>query len=157
MADTEETFDEPVTKLPTTVNMEGLKSKFFTNNLVEFRAELAQHFGEGKLLVFDSVYKYNEDYDGKPEFIVNNLLGGFIKQLEDKRKYLFVVLKCTKTDGNYRITGTWVTNCTLPMEQIVPDKYDDFDWTPVDTTGDVVESVLDRFTNKDEFNVAYLH
>ena len=157
ITEVEETFEEPIAKLPTTVNMEGLKSKFFTSNLVELKTELTQHFTNSKLKVFDAVYKYNDDYDGKPEFVVNNLLRGFIRQLEDQRKYLFVVFKCTKTDGNYRITGTWITNCMLPLEQIVPDKYEDFDWTQVETNDEAVATVMDRFAKKDEFNVVYLH
>ena len=152
----EETYEEPVAKIPITVSLEPCKSKFFGDDLDGFKSELTN----GKFKVFTSNYKYSDDYDGRPSFIINNLLNGFVKQLEDKRKYLFVGFRATKTDNKYTITGAWITNCTVPMADVVLDKYEDFNWTDVDVTNandvTIVLQILDR-TKDDNVLTSYLH
>ena len=76
MADeVEESYEEPVAKLPMTVSLEPCKSKFFGNDMEGFKSELAN----GKFQFYTATYKYSEDYDGRPSFVVNNLLNGFVR------------------------------------------------------------------------------
>ena len=157
MADTEETFEEPVTKFPTTMNMEGLKSKFFTNNMVGFSEEFSTDLAMGKLRVFDAVYKFSSDYEDRPQFVVNNLLAGFVKQLEDKRKYFFTVFRCVKNGACYDIGSIWITNCTLPMKEVISDKYDDFDWTEIDLNTTSVNQIVNNFMGNGDVTTVYLH
>lgn len=153
----EETFEEPVTKIPITASLEPCKSKFFANDMKAFEAEISC----GKFRLFETTYKYNEDYDGSPEFVVKNFVNGMIKQLEDKRKYLFVAFKCTKNNGKHVLTASWITNVTIPMEELVNDKYSDFEWTELDINNNCnISNVCTQFSRDQPGNVlvmAYLH
>lgn len=152
----EEVIQDIQVKLPTTANLEPLKSKFFTGDMEGFKTELTN----GKFTAFMGKYNFDSDYDGSPQFVVKNLLNGFPRQLEDKRKYLFVAFRCVKngSTSSYSITSVWVTNCTLPFNEVIPEKYDDFTWTPINLTGDLT-SVMDLVMRSDDENVmtAYLH
>jgi hypothetical protein len=143
----EETYDEPVSKLPITVSLEPCKSKFFTADHTGFVEELKS----GKFRVFSAVYNYNDDYEGSPAFVVKNFVNGLIQQLDDKRKYLFVSFKCTKTESKYCITSTWITNCTLEMPELIPEKYEDFTWKQMDLTEEnCFATILDSFVKKED-------
>jgi hypothetical protein len=154
----EETFEEPVSKLPITASLEPIKTKFFAGDNNSFNSELKN----GKFKVFETEYKYNDEFDGRPEFFVKNLINGFTKQLEDTRKYLFVAFKCFKTNGGYIVKAIWICNCTLPMEEVISDKYNDFTWNQLDMTieNDVLK-VENHFKKddcaQDVLIVTYLH
>ncbi|XWV24672.1 putative ORFan [Tupanvirus deep ocean] len=124
----EETFEEPTTKLPITVSLEPCKKKFFDGDMEAFTTEVKS----GKFKVYSGEYVDAADYEGRPEFIVKNLVNGFSHQLESKRKYLFTAFKCTKTDGKYNISAVWICNCTLPMDQVVPEMHTYFTWEELD-------------------------
>ena len=151
----EEEVQEVVVKLPITGSLEPAKTKFFSKDIAGFMAEITN----GKFTVFTANYNFNTDYDGSPPFVVNNLIRGFVRQLEDKRKYLFAAFKCVKTGSNYSITSVWVSNCTLPLSEVIPDKYDDFTWTPVDITDKTaLENVVQAVTyDPEDENVMVSH
>lgn len=144
---------EPVAKFPTTGSLEPFKIKFFSQD-----NQYMEDLKDGKFQVFFTKYKYSDEYAGKPTFVINNLISGFVQQLESKRKYLFISFKCTK-DPTYNIEGVWITNCTLSMDQIVPEKYDDFEWEELkmdkeedcDRLTDLLKKDTDTVTN------CYLH
>src|SRR5947199_8006502 len=79
----------PKLKYPITISLEQCKNKFFNNEYVQFGEELKKN----NFKIYIGKYKYSSDYDGKPIFIIKNLLNGFCQQLDDKRKYLFVLFK----------------------------------------------------------------
>lgn len=154
----EELFEDPVVKYPITVSLESCKSKFFTDDSDGFYKEITS----GKFTVYHTTYNYNDDYDGRPDFIVKNLLNGFPRQLEDKRKYLFTVFRCTKLGDKYNITATWITNCTLSMDQLIPNKYADFAWSKMDlNNNNNIDAIIKDFhKNEDDSTVvivSYLH
>ena len=151
----EENYADPTIKLPITTSLEACKTKFFAGDREGFIAELVS----GKFKLYSSIYKYSDDYDGRPYFVVNNLLNGFVRQLEDKRKYFFTAFRCQKTDDKYTITGYWITNCTLTMAEIIPDKYEDFDWTEIQPIDDNYKMFIELFFNTDAegLTVTYLH
>ena len=126
----EETYQEPETKFPTTGSLEPCKSKFFAGDTISFMEELRS----GRYRIYFTEYRFSNDYESSPTFVVDNLLRGFVQQLEDRRKYLFTGFKCIRINESYTINGIWITNCTLPMEQIVAGKYDDFEWEELDIT-----------------------
>ena len=152
----EEEITEVAVKLPITGSLEPAKTKFFSDDIAGFTSEITN----GKFTVFIADYKYNSDYDGTPKFVVNNLMNGFTRQLEDKRKYLFVAFKCIKIESSYTITSVWISNCTLPISEVIPDKYDDFTWTSVNVTDThSIENVIKIVSKDDTENVitSYLH
>lgn len=154
----EETFNDPITKLPTTLTLEPCKTKFFTGDMDGFKTELTN----GKFKAFSSTYKYNDDYEGRPGFIVKNLVNGFVNQLDDKRKYLFVAFRCQKIFDRYLITATWITNSILTIQEVVPDKYDDFTWEQLslENPSDITRVMTDfrkEYETTNDLIVAYVH
>ncbi len=153
----EENYQDPEVKFPTTGSLEPCKSSFFTGDLILFMKELTS----GKYRIYFTEYRYSSEYDGSPTFILDNLLRGFVQQLEEKRKYLFTGFKCTKNINGYNISGIWITNCTLPMEQIAHGKYDDFEWEELDANinahSEKMLRVLQRESSTNVVATSYLH
>lgn len=149
----EETYEEPVAKFPITTSLEPCKSKYFSGDIDGFRTDLLSE----NFKIFCGNYRYSDDYEGRPTFVVNNLLNGFVNQLEDKRKYLFTAFRYTKPDDKYNITSCWITNCTIPLQELIPDKYDDFVWTKIEITN--LNTICDDFfkKNSEDENIIYLH
>lgn len=152
----EENYQDPQVKFPITGSLEPCKSSFFTGDNASFMKELAT----GKYRIYFSEYRYTNEYDGRPTFILENLLRGFVQQLEDKRKYLFTGFKCTK-NTSFNICGIWITNCTLAMQQIVGDKYDDFEWEELDVNivahAEKMMRVLQKESSTNVVATSYLH
>lgn len=151
----EDNFEDPVNKFPITTSLEPCKSKFFGKLMDEFMIEL----NSKNFKIFTASYNYNDDFDGKPTFIVNNFLNGLVHQLEDKRKYLFAILYATKLDDKYIVNSSWISNCTLSMKEIIPDKYSDFTWDETDiSNNDNLKCVCEIFNKCDEnMMISYLH
>lgn len=152
----EETFEEPVAKIPITASLEPCKGKFFSKDIDGFVEEIKSM----KFKAYSATYNYASDYDTSPAFILSNLLRGFCQQLDDKRKYLFVCFKSKVVDKKCIIESTWLTNCVDPLENVIPDKYDDFTWSPIDLSQNV-PSVIDGFTKEEDnenlIAISYLH
>jgi len=109
-------------------SLEACKKYFFSGNVVSFMDEIRSQ----KFNVYFTEYKYAGDYEGSPSFILENLINGFVQQLDEKRAYLITGFKCTKKNNSYTIVAIWITNYNLPMEQLIPEKYDDFEWEELD-------------------------
>ena len=149
----EENYSDTIIKVPINAILENCKLKLFANDKEGFLAELST----GKFKMYNGTYKYSSDYNGKPFFIINNLLNGFVIQLQDRRKYLFTAFRCENVDGTYNITSHWITNCTLPMAELIPDKYDDFDWTELENNVDNYNKMVELFMTKSCEGLTYLH
>ena len=156
MENQEETFEDAPTKYPIMGSLESLKSKYFNKVYEEFRSELLLK----KFPVFTASYKFVDDFNNKPDFIIKNLLNGFCQQLEDKRKYLFVRFICREThEKSYILESFWITNSTLPLKEIIPDKYDDFTWNEINYSEESqINLVINQFTSEDDYiATSYLH
>ena len=153
----EETFEDPVSKFVTSGSLEPCKSKFFSGDIISFMDELRT----GRFRIYFTQYKYIHDYQNCPNFILDNLNRGFVQQLDDKRKYLFAGFKCVKNNDTYHIFGIWICNCMVPMENVVSDKYDDFEWEELDVNIPAhVEKLLRTLSREPSTNVIslkYLH
>ena len=123
MAD-DEVYEEPVAKFEITCSLEPIKKKFFEHNIDAFRTELTSN----SYRAFLAEYSYSNDYEGSPQFVVNNFLNGFVQQLEQERKYLFMGFRCVKDNFTYSIQSAWITNTKIPMSELIKDKYDYFIW-----------------------------
>lgn len=154
----EETFEPVKIVFPVKANLESCKIKFFNKDYENFKEDVKSN----KYTIYSAEYNYMDEFNGKPKFIINNLLNGFTQQLENKRKYLFVVFKCFEMDNKlYKLTSTWITNVTVNLKEVIPDKYDDFNWNQINND-DVpsVDNYIKQFENFEEENqvaISYLH
>lgn len=154
----EETFEEQKPKIPITVSMEPLKNKFFGKLYDEFKEDLKS--GNYKFFIGD--YKFASDQSGRPSFVVKNFTTGFIQQIDDLRKYLLVKLQCIEVmEKEYQFKSIWISNCKIPFNELVGDKYEDFDWTEIEMTdSEGFDKLCESMIEEDESNVvitSYLH
>lgn len=114
----EETYEEPIQKFDTITNMEELKRAFFNNDYEIFESQLKNN----QFKYFKANYKYNSDKDGAPEFLAKNLLGGFVRNFDDYRKYFMICFRCWKIDDEeikYEYNSLWIVNSNEPIDNII--------------------------------------
>jgi hypothetical protein len=153
-ADYEVALEEPVTKYAITKTLEPIKSYFFKGDLPQFRSTALG----GDFSLYRSSYKYSGDLVGKPRFVINNFLNGFVQQLENCRKYLFIKLYVDNMGDQFQVNALWITNAVNPLVEVVGDKYDDFDWQEkIDICNNTVGSeFVDVFSQVHDMQ-SYLH
>jgi len=129
----EETYEEPKINIPTITNMEDIKRAFFSNEYEQFTELIKQH----NFTFYTAIYKYSSDNDGKPEFVAKNLVGGFIRNLEDFSKYFMICFRCYKVEDNYYYPSFWIVNTKKEednvnqIQKVIGDLYNDFTFTAV--------------------------
>jgi hypothetical protein len=154
----EEDFSEPVKKFDCITNMEYLKRAFFNGNYEEFESEVKKN----NFPMFEANYKYSSDKDNCPEFAAKNLLCGFVRNLEDYRKYLIVCFRCHKVNSDdeptrYEYKSYWIVNSLVSVEEIIGSNHEDFEWNNI--TPDKVDSFLKeiRKSYNSPLDEKYLH
>lgn len=147
--DEEETFEEVKPKFNTITNMEDIKRAFCNKEYENFETLVQLH----EFKYYRVQYKYASDKDGAPEFVAKNLVRGFVRNLEDYRKYLFVGFRCVLTEQEkkiYSYPSMWIINSTDPVANIIGSLYDDFEFIEVSPDG-IGQFLVDfRKTNFDE-------
>jgi len=126
----EETFEEVKPKFNTITNMEDIKRAFCNKEYDVFESLVQAH----PFKYYRVQYKYASDKDGAPEFVAKNLVRGFVRNLEDYRKYLFVGFRCVLTDQEnklYSYPSLWIVNSTDQVADIIGSLYDDFEFVEV--------------------------
>lgn len=115
--DDKETYEEPVKKFDTIINMEELKRAFFNGDYMVFEEQIKYH----PMKFYKVSYKFNSDKDGVPDFSAKNLLKGFIRNFDDCRKYFMICFRCWKNqhDGNkYKYDSLWIVNTNEPIPNV---------------------------------------
>lgn len=136
----EEIYEDPKPTFQPNINMEELKRSFFNAEYETFGQIVKQHKTELKF--YTAEYKYSSDKDGAPEYSASNLLKGFVRMFDDYRKYFMICFRCYQIDHSptrYSYTSLWIVNTDIPVEQVVKNIGDDFDFTPIS------ETELDQF------------
>lgn len=139
----EEVFEEPKAKFSTITNMEDLKRAFCNRQYDEFES-LCKSNG---FKYFTANYKYSSDKDGAQEFVARNLVKGFVRNMDDLRKYLFVCFRCHQTDQVNRIysyPSMWIFNSNDSLKLVLGDMYEDFNFVEVSNL-DQVSNFLNQF------------
>jgi len=121
--DDEENYETPVKKFTTITNMEDIKRAFFCKDYELFN-ELIKQFN---FKYYSADYKYSSEKDGSPEFIAKNLVKGFVRNLDDYRKYFMVCFRCYKNENNnYSYPSLWIVNSEDDIKEIIGSNYDDY-------------------------------
>ena len=79
---------------------------------------------------------------------------GFVRNLEDYRKYLFVCFRCVLTDQEkktYSYPSMWIVNSTEPLANIIGSLHEDFNFVEVEQPNLVQFMTTFRKINFDEF------
>ncbi len=128
--DDEENFSDPVLKFSTITNMETIKRTFFAKEYDEFQKLVKEH----PFKYYMATYRYSSDKDGAPEYSAKNLLGGFVRGLDDYKKYLFVKFSCVCINHeckHYSYPSMWIVNSEDSIESIIGSSYQDYDFIEV--------------------------
>ncbi len=153
----EEVFEEPVKKFETIGNMEELKRAFFNGLYDEFET----HLKASPYRFYKVEYKYNEDKDGAPEFSAKNLLKGFVRNLDDYRKYFMICFRCWKdsNETKYKYSSLWIVNTLEPVCNIIGSFSDDFVFEEVTGINNFIADIK-KIENIDEtlcIGESYVH
>ena len=119
----EESYEDPVKNFSTITNLEDIKRAFFNKEYDQFEKLIKEH----NLKYYSASYKYESDKDGVQEFIAKNLLNGFVRSLDNFRKYFIVAFRCYKeNDMKYSYQSLWILNSNDELSSIIGSLYDDF-------------------------------
>ena len=130
----EENFEDPIKKFNTITNMESIKRSFFNKEYENFNNLVKEH----NFKFFSAKYKYSDEKDDAPEFIAKNLVKGFVRNMDDYRKYLMVCFRCFKynNENRYLYDSLWIVNSNDDLKNIIGTIYDDFEFTEVEDIDD---------------------
>ena len=126
----DEELNEPVKKFECITNMEDIKRSFFcceNNDYTQFNELVKAH----EFRLYKVNYKYSSDKDGAPSFSAKNLVGGFIRNFDDLRKYFMICFRCIQHNTvpvTYSYPSYWILNSTDSLENIIGSLYDDFEF-----------------------------
>lgn len=137
--DEEETYDEPVKKFDTIINMEELKRAFFNGDYMVFEEQIKSH----PLKFYKVNYKFDSDKDGVPDFSAKNLLKGFVRNFDDYRKYFMICFRCWKNkhSANYKYDSFWIVNTNEPIPNIIGSMAEDFNFVETTDIDDFITQI----------------
>jgi hypothetical protein len=143
----EENYTEPIKKFECIINMENLKREFFNGEYEQFNSIVKST----NLSLYFANYKYSSDKDGAPDFVAKNLIGGFVRNLEDYKKYLMVCFRCYQIcTSKYKYKSLWIVNTTEPLNNVIGSFYEDFDFVKVDEIE--IDNFLETIKRSNESN-----
>lgn len=135
----EETYEEPVKKFDTIVNMEELKRAFFNGDYVVFEEQIKAN----PLKFYKVSYKFDSDKDGAQEFSAKNLLKGFVRNFDDYRKYFMICFRCWKNkhETKYKYDSFWIVNTNEPISNVIGSLAEDFDFIETMDIDDFIDQI----------------
>ena len=157
----EESFEDSKKNYTIIHNMEDIKRAFFNKEYESFEELIKQH----EFIYYKVSYKYSSDNDRKPDYVARNLLNGFVRSLDDYRKYLLVCFRCKEYEPiKYDYNSLWIVNTKDDLKTIIGSFYDDFDFQlQIFDVENSFNNFLEEFRKKDlevELNIigeTYIH
>ena len=141
----EDTYNDPIKKYSVITNMEDIKRAFFNKDYELFENLVKEH----NFKYFSANYKYASDKDGSPEYIARNLLKGFVRNMDDFRKYFLTCFRCyIESDKKYNYFSLWIFNSNDKLEDVLGSLYEDFDFLEINDGEDLLKKI--RRTDYDE-------
>ena len=133
-----EFIEEPKITIKTICNLDEIKRAFFSNDY-DNAFELLKKY---KFAYYRASYKYASDNNNKPDFIAKNLVGGFVRNLEDFSKYFLVCFRCYKNENAFDYPSLWIVNIDTgnTIQDVIGTLYDDFEF--------VNDENIDEFLNE---------
>ena len=135
-------------------NLEVCKRLFFAvkdNDYVEFTG----HLKESGYNFYVAEFNSSAEYNGRPNFVLGNVLSGLTQQLESDVRSFFAHFTCTKnpdydesdsSSSQYKFTSYWISGLSLSMdtyETYYNNWFSNFTFTKVET--DDIINFLNNF------------
>ena len=155
----EDNYEDPVKKFDTITNMEELKRAFFNSEYEVFESQLKNN----EFKYFKANYKYNSDKDNAPEFLAKNLLGGFVRNFDDYRKYFMICFRCWKIDCEevkYEYNSLWIVNTNESIETVIGDVFaENFVFEEINDVDKLIEDFkkINDLENTNCIGESYVH
>lgn len=151
-------YNDPIEKFETITNMEDIKRNFFSGNYEEFNKLVKDH----DFKLYNVNYKYASDKDGCPTFSAKNLVGGFVRNFDDFRKYFMICFRCIKNNTDpvtYNYPSLWIVNSNDDIKKIIKSLYDDFEFNEVINDKESFYKNMEKMNSDNEFLIAeaYVH
>lgn len=152
--DDEETFEDPVKKFDTIINMEELKRAFFSKDYETFESQIKS----SQLKFFNVKYQYDYEMENKLEYMAKNLLNGFIKKFDKYKKYFMICFRCWKHqyENKYKYESIWIVNTNEKISNMIGDFVDDFIFTEI-TDVDYFISNIKKLDNIDYDEAVFIN
>jgi hypothetical protein len=154
--DEEDNYNEPIKKYNTITNMEDIKRAFFNKDYELFENLVKEH----NFKYFTANYKYSSDKDGSPEYIAKNLVKGFVRNMDDFRKYFLTCFRCyIKEDKKYIYPSLWIFNSNDKLEDVLGSLYEDFDFIEINDNNNLLKKIqrTDYDENSNLLEESYVH
>ena len=152
----DDTYNDPVKKYNTITNMEEIKRAFFNKDYEVFENLVKEH----DFKYFSADYKYSSDKDGSPEYIAKNLVKGFVRNMDDYRKYFLTCFRCyIEGTKKYKYPSLWIFNSNDKLEDVLGSLYEDFDFLEINDGEDLFKKIrkTDYDENSNLLEEAYVH
>jgi hypothetical protein len=111
-----------ITVRDNTMDHKKLESKYFST-------DFKKDFDKEGFSIYKSVYKFNDDFKGRPSFVNRNAVNGFIQTLDDARKYSFGSLMLVNEKDVTIMIGYWIIRGQEPLKEVFGDFLADNDWS----------------------------
>jgi hypothetical protein len=152
----EDNYNDPIKKYSTITNMEDIKRAFFNKDYELFENLVKEH----DFKYYSANYKYSSDKDGSPEYIAKNLIKGFVRNMDDFRKYFLTCFRCyIEGDKKYNYPSLWIFNSNDKLEDVLGNLYEDFDFLEINDGEDIFKKIrrTDYNESSNLLEESYLH
>ena len=152
----EDTYNDPIKKYSVITNMEDIKRAFFNKDYELFENLVKEH----NFKYFFANYKYASNKDCSPEYIARNLLKGFVRNMDDFRKYFLTCFRCyIEGDKKYNYPSLWIFNSNDKLEDVLGSLYEDFDFLEINDGEDLIKKIrrTDYDENSNLLEESYIH
>ena len=118
----------------------------------------AAQFDATGFSIYQSMYKYNDDFTGRPDFVNRNAVNGIIRNLEDSRKYAFGTLSILDIDGEKKeIIGYWILRGAQPIKDVFEGFLEDNLWAQLPASKETYEKLNEAFYSENLNNKPIEH
>lgn len=93
-------------------NMKELKLSFFSRNATHYDGPVfSMLLNSGPYKFYEATYVHMDEYNDSPEFIVNNLMRGFVCRINENSKCFLALFRIIQTlPGKYIMESFWITD-----------------------------------------------
>ncbi|AYV78867.1 MAG: hypothetical protein Edafosvirus41_3 [Edafosvirus sp.] len=116
--------------------LDTCKKLFFDHKKLDtlntFFDEFIKNFDSVGYSIYTANFKYNDDFSGRPSFVNNNSINGYIQNLDTAHKYAFGSFVLLKNDeSTYELKSLWILRGDQPIKEVMKDFIDYNDWTKI--------------------------
>lgn len=151
----EEKVKNPLDSLPkSSMNLDACKRLFNDHKLTDkkfFTTEFETMFDNEGFSLYKSSYKYNEDFEGRPDFVNNNFMRGIVQSMDNSRKYVFATLLMFGENKKRELVGYWIMRGSQPITEVFNNLLEDNNWEKLEFNKETL-SLYDQAFYEEKIN-----